>query len=890
MRSLFSLLLAMALCASVSSQRLVPVVKDHSLKSKFVRVFPSSSLAAGINIIYQEDFEASGTAFPYRGINSVSNASDGGYKIGDVSASNTGQVFKVPAHGRFAFTNDDECNCDKSDDQLVFPVQSLTGASNMYLFFDVYFNRVAQGEKAWIEYDTGNGYQMLAPIKPNTQWQSYQLALLGTDNRSATFRFRYDDGGGVSSWASGLAIDNVIVCEAEHDFDLAVDSVLIEGRTYQEYYKEIPRGQGASADIGLTLSTRNSGKKVADNSTGVTVVGVVGQQKATGSSVSLAPGRSFSSSTIQHYGPARGSGIYRFLNYPESDSVDQNKSNDTLKFDVKVTDTTLSRVHSDIPTRSFWYGPGVDFTLTYEFDLKSLDTATSISVFIDPETPDSARIDLNIFSEFFPSGGDFVKDTFPQINENILLRKAEHIGKWVTFRIPHSPLAPGKYFLGVTTRSGNVKVGVAADPVSPGLVKARIPSGAGNSDYMPYLKLNFVYPKCDTLKLNTTTTRPNCGFQNGGFSVSVSGGSSPYKYQWGENAAYATSNAITGIGSGVYQLTVTDTAGCSTVQTFGLSDQGSVNINLINLEHEKCLDDLVGKIQVSASGGTPPYKYQWSNGSSDTLIDMLNANQYSLTVTDASASGCRSVSNYLVEGPKEKLKLMLKTTSNACFNDSVGRIEAIPTGGFGAYNYQWTPSVSNTRIADNLKNGTYSLTVSDINNCDIADTTTIVGSPQILMSGFVLDTSGLGSIYVNVSGGIPPFKYSWQGPSGSDFRNPGTKDLTELRFQGSYTLTVRDSLGCELSDSYQVGGVVSTNPVGQRVEWKVYPNPIHRGGVLRVQGIYNKSFIVEIFDMQGRLTKTVESQTDISMNQAGLFLVKVSTQEGNTESFKILVR
>ena len=879
--SLFLFLISL----SISAQRVVPYIIDHVGTSKSNSI--DGILAAGVNIVYQENFEGTATTFPHKGITSTTQSTDGGFLIGTSQQSNVGQAWKVPAHSRFAYSNDDHCNCDKSVDVLTFPLTSLSGQSNMYLLFDAYFNRFSGVEKAWVEYDTGNGYQKLLELKPNVQWQLYQVSLKGTDNKSAKVRIHYSDGG---SWGSGLAVDNVSICEAAHHSDLAIDSVWVGGLNYQDYYKQVPARQASGLAMNISTKRANMGKAPSTNSNSNLLVSGIDSKSHGGKKQLVLAGHAIKDTIYKGYSPSDGLGTYEFRVFPQSDSVDANTSNDTIQFGIKVTDTTYSRLGDESAKRGFSFGPGVVFTLAYQIELYAPDTINSMSVFIDENTEEGSEIDLQIFSEFFPNvSGDLIKDTFPQYNENIVVTK-ERMGKWMTFRVPQTYLLPGKYFIGVTSRKKHVLIGVSENPVTAGLVKSRVAGGGGNGDYMPYVKINTSLPYCPPMSSSNIISKPACTFQNGQIYARISGGTRPLRFQWGANAGFRTDSVIASLRSGVYQLTVTDSLGCVHTEDVSVDGASSFSINLIQKTNEKCFGDRQGAITVSPFGGTPPYALKWGDGATDTTRVNLRAGRYAVEVTDASASGCKSFASYNIEGPKEPLMIRLITTPNGCFNDSLGRIEVIPEGGFGKYHYTWNGHTDTVRVLSGLKNGEYKVRLADDNGCFIEDSAQINGTTPILLSGQVVDSTGSGAIYLTTSGGTPPLKYNWRGPASSDFKNPGTKDITKLRYQGVYSVIVTDSNGCQSYSEFNVAGAVNTSESIINTGLKLWPNPTITGD-FTIESPEHELKSVEILDVSGRLicSESMNSNRfEFHLEKSGIYFLKCLIRSGDTHYAKIV--
>ena len=883
MRFIASILL-LILHLQIAAQRVLPIVVDRGVTKKSVQKTPYSFLASGGTILYKQDFEKPGSGFPYENINDTSLGIDDGYYIGTSLESNSGQVWKVPAHGRFAYTNDDKCNCDKSKDVLTFPIQSLSGQSNMYLQFDAYFNRVASGEKAFVEYNIGSGYVHLIDIRPNTHWQTFSIALQGSNNKSVQFRIVYDDG---MAWASGLAIDNVTICEAQHAIDLALDSLKINGQDAHEFYTHIPIRQAAITKLDVSGQIQNRGKQSTTNSQLVSDWSILDNSHFESTKQNITPMSRLFVPSVKKYALANGKGQYQLTSYTLSDSLDLDKSNDSTTIVLNVSDTTISRINSKKAERAFWYGPNKAYGIAYQIELSAADTATSISIYLDPATQEEATLDVRIYNEFYNK--DVVKDTFPQINENIEIKR-EHIGQWVTFQIPQTSLKPGKYFIGIEAKSKNVLIGVSENPVTKGLVKTKIKSGAGDADYMPFVKLNFKSAKCDSIKISSAITKPGCGFQNGSINVTANGGQSPYSYQWGENANYSTSPNLSGLSAGVYHVTVVDSLGCGLVRKLGISNQGSLSIIKIKHAHEKCFGDSVGEISLSPSGGIPPYSFKWNDGSSDSSINHLTAGDYTVALTDASGNGCTTYGTYTILGPKEMLEMKLIVSKNACFNDSSGGIEIVPYGGFGEYQYKWSDGSIVGRLDTNLKSGWYKITTTDANSCSVFDSAEVKGSPPIVVNGTVIDNVGSGEIHVKATGGVPPVIYRWTGPANSDFKNPGTASIVELRYQGDYKVEVIDKVGCSESKTYTVGGVVSAseNESGQKIS--VFPNPLV-GSELTIKSLMNTSFEFSVLNLMGESIIPKQKRTGITrihLPNPSVYILLITFEDGSNEILKVV--
>lgn len=208
-----------------------------------------------------------------------------------------------------------------------------------------------------------------------------------------------------------------------------------------------------------------------------------------------------------------------------------------------------------------------------------------------------------------------------------------------------------------------------------------------------------------------------------------------------------------------------------------------------------------GYAAVTAAGGTAPYSYLWSTGSTAAALNNQCSGSYNVTVTDA--SGCTATDNGNVSCvPNQSCQASFTYTIN---NGSVAFMNT-STGYQGPFSLMWTignsffSSSQATQIT--LPNGTYvvCLTTTDsmiVGGCSSTwcDSITITNSPCTNMMALTIITTdesvcGLcdGTASAIVSGGTAPYTYSWT-------NNATTANLSNL-CSGYYNLFVTDANGC----------------------------------------------------------------------------------------------
>ena len=238
-------------------------------------------------------------------------------------------------------------------------------------------------------------------------------------------------------------------------------------------------------------------------------------------------------------------------------------------------------------------------------------------------------------------------------------------------------------------------------------------------------------PVCN-LSLNTTNTNIDCfGQATGTATVTPSGGTAPYSYVWSNGA---TSQTVNNLPSGTYIVTVTDANGCIAQMSLTITQPQSSIVTTATQVNVLCYGNPSGSIDLSVSGGTGPYMYSWSNGSTTQDILNLAGGSYTGTVTDG--LGCTSSTSVTITQPSA---FSITTTSTDEMMGMDGTATVTVSGGTPSYMYYWMPGGATTPSITGLAAGTYSVTVLDANGC--GDTLEVMVGSQAS-----LDEAGLTSI------------------------------------------------------------------------------------------------------------------------------------------------
>lgn len=237
----------------------------------------------------------------------------------------------------------------------------------------------------------------------------------------------------------------------------------------------------------------------------------------------------------------------------------------------------------------------------------------------------------------------------------------------------------------------------------------------------------------DSLYATTNISQYNGGWEvscaqstDGSIDISTFNGVSPYQYNW--NNGQFNSQDINFLPVGTYTLELEDLNGCLFVDSFTLEAPDSIENTLTTSEYVggwgvSCFEANDGSITSNSTGGTQPYNYTWSNNAgNNSSIANLEAGTYTLTITDD--NGCEFIDEATITEPDE-LTASSSIENITCYDYMDGSFEVYVSGGTEIYSYAWSDSSINSSYRVDLEPGTYTVTITDTNNCQTSIYNTI---------------------------------------------------------------------------------------------------------------------------------------------------------------------
>lgn len=309
------------------------------------------------------------------------------------------------------------------------------------------------------------------------------------------------------------------------------------------------------------------------------------------------------------------------------------------------------------------------------------------------------------------------------------------------------------------------------------------------------------------------------GSADGSIDITLTGGCLPYSFNWSNGA---NTEDVSGLTAGTYTVIATDANGAIISLSVTLTQPDALNGVITSNSYAggfnvSCNGASDGMADLSVLGGTSPYTYVWSNGSTTQDLSSLIAGTYTVTISDL--NGCSTIAQITLTEPDQLTASLNAMTYSGGFNTSCngltdGMISTDIIGGFGPYTFLWSDGSTDDNL-DAIGAGSYSVSVVDQNGCS-AVANIILTEPTKLIANAGNDTAicdgqsaQIGG-YPSAYGGVAPYNFYWL-PNNSINNQVIANPIANPSATTLFDLTVVDANGCAAID--QVNVVVNPLPV-----------------------------------------------------------------------------
>ncbi len=472
------------------------------------------------------------------------------------------------------------------------------------------------------------------------------------------------------------------------------------------------------------------------------------------------------------------------------------------------TTLELSETGGSATSSWAWTGPGGFASLLQNPTINNVTSANAgtykVVVEDDNGCTDSATVDVTVIPtpDVFNIPDTIVCESFvlPTIQGNNLTARAGYFT---------GPNGTGSKYIAGTTISNTVTLYIYDETAST-------PNCWDQEEF----KITVTSPD---ITLDKTDVLCNGG-NTGKAWVTATQGIAPYTYLWNDPATSATDTA-SNLTAGWYTVAVTDANGCSATDSIEVEEPTnalSISFDPVRLV---CYGADNGTATANANGGTSPYTYLWSNGSTTNTASNLPVGNHRVEVWDT--NDCYAIDSITIS-QYDSLYTEIKSQKDiSCNGLSDGKVTVQAFGGAGAYsiyidgNSQGSPH-QNPKTFTNLSQGWHVIEVFNYNpsplapspSCSSVIDSIYISEPDLLEVELVLVDSILchgdssASLTFNVTGGVELDTFYWYrypGAAAPVAMNYPNDTLTGLpAWNWEYMVKVVDINGCTADDNISI--------------------------------------------------------------------------------------
>lgn len=315
--------------------------------------------------------------------------------------------------------------------------------------------------------------------------------------------------------------------------------------------------------------------------------------------------------------------------------------------------------------------------------------------------------------------------------------------------------------------------------------------------------LQATFEEPEPLSITATNVQDVSCFGNANGSITVESNGENVSYSWDNGETGAT---IENLIAATYEVNAIDENGCEATTVFVINQPDAPLVASIEVVKAiSCADTNDGILSVSTENANGDVSYDWSNGQATVNIQDLAAGSYSVIITDE--NGCTAETTAQLSAP-EPIAVSFSTEDIGCLDvDNAGAIliDNI-SGGRSPYQVSTDGILFQTRDRiSNLFEGTYDLIVRDNSGCEVTETATIAGPPEVTVSlgDDLIVRLGDRVLLTAFTSAVAPV-FSWESSDTLSCKDCNEQDLMPMQ-NTTYAVTVIDELTqCSATDRIEV--------------------------------------------------------------------------------------